>query len=110
MCVLIFEYRRLDNSVQESVIPDLVDIADEEQGFSITVASAPKPEIALPRTISELESDIDASSSILNQLQTGLVPGLDLSLLIQQALSPIGDLKEEDEQWEWDVLITKLSV
>lgn len=89
----------------EDNIPSIPDIDDQEP---INIAVSPQAILAPPRTIGELEMDIDASNGALNQVQSATIPGLDLSILIQDALCPYQQLDEPDEVWDWDVVMTKL--
>jgi hypothetical protein len=74
----------------------------------VTIAVAPHVPLPPPRTISELENDIDAGSGFLNQMQQASLPGLDLSVLIKNAMCPFNQLDEQDAPWEWDMVFTKV--
>ena len=86
-------------------IPDLVDVVDEE--VNVTIAITPQAPMAPIRTIGELENDITGSSGLLHQVQATQIPGLDLSLLIKNALCPYAQVNEEDQPWDWEVVFTQ---
>ncbi len=41
-------------------------------------------------------------------MQLANIQGLDLSLLISNAMVPIEHLEEEDSKWEWDVVFNQI--
>eukprot|EP00842_Homolaphlyctis_polyrhiza_P005887 jgi/Hompol1/629/HPOL_001263-RA len=89
------------------VIPDLLDVEDED--MSAMVAAAPNVKTKTLKTIGELESDIAHGKDIASQLQHLSVNGFDLSLLITAALCPPEQLEEPDHPWDWDVIFTQVS-
>ncbi|KAJ8331659.1 Intraflagellar transport protein 43 [Batrachochytrium dendrobatidis] len=100
--------RKMDDGDQVMVIiPDLMDVEDED--MSATVAVAPTIKTKAMKTISEIESDISQSDAVVNQLQHLSVPGIDMSILIRAALCPPSQLDELDQPWDWDLLFTQVS-
>ena len=51
---------------------------------------------------------IDSINFSLYQMQLANIQGLDLSLLISNAMVPIEHLEEEDSKWEWDVVFNQI--
>ncbi|XP_012823873.1 intraflagellar transport protein 43 homolog isoform X1 [Xenopus tropicalis] len=83
------------------VIPDLEDVQEED--LALQVASPPSVQVNRVLTYKDLDNDLMRHAAF----QT-LDGDIDLKLLTK-VLSPEPEVREENVQWDWDLLFTEVS-
>jgi len=89
-----------DDNDDIMIIPDLEE--DEQEDLTTQVAAAPRNTSRRVQSMRELDHEIKYT------LPTTMQAGLDLKLLTA-SLSPPDQVKEEDETWEFDTLLQRVS-
>lgn len=51
---------------------------------------------------------MNQSSYTINQVQAVNIPGIDLSVLIANALCPLEQLEQADVKWDWDQVFAQV--
>jgi hypothetical protein len=81
---------------------------ETEEEVQTTIATAPVVR-QLNQSFADLEQELAESDTMLSQMNANSIPGLDLSRLIENAITPINQLQEEDQHWDWDVIFSQLT-
>ncbi|KAG8562072.1 hypothetical protein GDO81_015582 [Engystomops pustulosus] len=96
--------RSLDDSDEGGDIPVIPDLEDvQEEDLALQVASPPSVQVNRVMTYRDLDNDLMRHAAF----QT-LDGDIDLKLLTK-VLSPEVDVREDDVQWDWDLLYTEVS-